>query len=80
MKAEAIKATEEWYEALQSLPFKSSRYSILFFMTWIFGIVKPGKTLYLLKQKSKVRATGKKRKVIPLMGTIQDYHTAKNEH
>ena len=32
--------------------------------------------LHLLKQSAKVRAGAKKRKVIPLLGSIQDFHKA----
>ena len=44
-----IKATDEWYEALQAMPFKSSKTILNELIITIFNIVKPGKTLHLLK-------------------------------
>ena len=44
-----------------------------------FPTEKPGKTIYLLKAKSKPHMAGKKRKVVPLLGSIQDYQTQKEQ-
>ena len=69
-KIEAIKATDEWYDALQSMPFKSSRlFFALQFIKYIL-IGKNGKTLYLLEQTAKASTKRKKRAVVPLLGTI----------
>ena len=38
---------------------------------------KNGKTLYLLKQSSQVIKAKKQRKIVPLLGTIKDYHAAR---
>ena len=40
-------------------------------------IEKNGKTLYLLKQSSKKIAAKKQRKQVPLLGTIKEYHAAR---
>ena len=40
---------------------------------------KPGKTLYLLKSNSKVIAKGKKRKVVPLLGSIDEFKESKKK-
>ena len=37
---------------------------------------KNGKTLHLLKQSAKTIASSKKRKTVPLLGSIKDYHMA----
>ena len=42
-----------------------------------FSIEKPGKTIFLLKSKSKPHQGGKKRKEVPLLGTLQEYQTQK---
>ena len=78
-KRHAIKATDEWYEALNNLPFKSSKFPCLLWFTECWHIEKKGKTLHLLKQSSKKIRHGKKKKVIPILGTIQAYHSARND-
>ena len=40
---------------------------------------KPGKTLYLLKSNSKAIAKGKKRKVIPLLGSFGEFKESKKK-
>ena len=42
-----------------------------------FSIEKPGKTIFLLKSKSKPHQGGKKRKEVPLLGTLQEYQSQK---
>ena len=43
---------------------------------------KPGKTIHLLKAASKPVVSGKKRKKIPVLGSLQDYQAqqAQKEH
>ena len=53
--------TDEWAQELQSMPFTSQ---------------KKGKFLNLLKASAKPINKNKKRKVIPLLGSIKDYHNA----
>ena len=77
MKPQAIKATDEWLNALKELPYKSRKLLILSFLIVSICIEKNGKTLYLLKQSSKIISSKKKRKVVPLLGTIKDYHAAR---
>ena len=48
-KKHAIQATDEWYEALQSMPYKSSKLKITVFLKSILCLGKNGKTLHLLK-------------------------------
>ena len=69
-KPDAIQATDEWMEQLQMLPYKSCKHSIQLLLIHIHNIEKNGKTLYLLKQKSKATKPKKKRKIIPLLGSI----------
>ena len=52
-KNEAIVATDEWYDALKNLPFKSCKYALIFGLMLCIFIEKNGKTLHLLKQKAK---------------------------
>ena len=53
--------TDEWYDMLQAMPFTSK---------------KSGKMLNLLKASAKPISKNKKRKVIPLLGKIGDFHQA----
>lgn len=53
-KPQAIKATDEWLSALKELPYKSCKFIYLSIIMIIYYIEKNGKTLYLLKQSSKV--------------------------
>ena len=53
--------TDEWAQELQSMPYTSQ---------------KKGKFLNLLKASAKPINKNKKRKVIPLLGSIKDYHNA----
>ena len=78
-KKQAIVASEAWLEELKHLPFKSCK--IFTVLNYIFFsiIEKNGKTLHLLKQSAKTSKAKKQRKIIPLLGSIQDYHkTSKN--
>ena len=61
MEEEAIKMTDEWARELQSMPYTSQ---------------KKGKFLNLLKASAKPIKKDKKRKIIPLLGSIKDYHNA----
>ena len=71
-----IKATDEWIAELQNLPFKSCKY-IVQSLIYVFIISeKNGKTLHLLKQSAKTITSSKKRKIVPLLGSIKDFHAA----
>ena len=61
MKQQTIKMTDQWYEELKSMPFTSK---------------KNGKMINLLKASAKPINKNKKRKVIPLLGTIKDFHAS----
>ena len=69
----SIKATDEWYEELQKMPFLSSKYHQHLSTNLYISIAKRGKTLHLLKASSKKIKSQKRRKVIPLLGSIKDY-------
>lgn len=43
------------------------------------SIEKSGKTLHLLKAKSKPQKSGRKRKVIPTLGTFSQYKESKSK-
>ena len=58
------------------MPFKSRKYNFTEFLTLTFITGKNGKTLHLLKQSAKSFTSRKKRKVIKILGSIQDYHNA----
>ena len=75
-KNHAIKATDEWYDALQAMPFKSSKYYSTILFTRFIIIGKNGKTLHLLKQTAKKTQKRKKRTVIPLLGSLSKYNEA----
>ena len=60
----AIEISKYWEEELKDMPFVSQ---------------KPGKTLYLLKSNSKVIAKGKKRKVVPLLGSFGEFKESKKK-
>ena len=74
-----IKASDEWFEALKNLPFKSSKYCQYKSTSSLSFIETNGRTLHLLKASSKKIEKNKKRKVIPLLGTIQDWHQSKRK-
>jgi len=61
------------------LPFKSSKYCHHISTLSLSFIESNGKTLHLLKNSSKKIEKNKKRKVIPLLGTIQDWHQSKRK-
>jgi len=58
------------------MPFVSSKSFYLFPLNYLSTIEKNGKTLNLLKASAKKINPSKKRKIIPLMGTIKQYHLA----
>ena len=51
--------TDEWYDMLKAMPFTSK---------------KSGKMLNLLKASAKPISKNKKRKIVPLLGKIGDFH------
>ena len=57
--------TDHWVQELKSMPFTSR---------------KNGKMLNLLKASSKPINKNKKRKTIPLFGSIKDYHASKQHN
>ena len=63
-KKSAIEISKYWEEELKDMPFVSQ---------------KPGKTLYLLKSNSKAIAKGKKRKVVPLLGSFNEFKESKKK-
>ena len=73
-KDEIIAISKFWEEELKSMPYLSCKYFILSFAHQMFIFIeKSGKTLHLLKQSSKKIQTGKKRKKIAILGTLQDW-------
>ena len=76
MKAEKIEITEEWLNELSRMPFVSRKCRFNLWLTLFLYIEKRGKTLHLLKAKSKKINPNKRRKKIPLLGTIKDFHNA----
>ena len=60
-KNKAIKVSEEWMTELKSMPFTSQ---------------KNGRTLHLLKTSAKSQQPHKKRKTLPIMGTLSEFKTA----
>lgn len=73
MKRETIEITDNWHEKLMSLPFKSSMYT--FYVGWLV-LEEPGRTIFLLKQKTKPHEGIKKRKIpepyLPELVPIKD--------
>ena len=61
-KAKSIEISAAWEAELKSLPFLSQ---------------KSGKTIHLLKASSKATVSGKKRKKIPVLGSIKHYTESK---
>ena len=57
--------TDEWYDNLKAMPFTSK---------------KAGKMLNLLKASAKPINKNKRRKAIPLLGKIGDFHKANEEN
>ena len=76
VKKQTIRATDEWWEELQRMPYISRKYNCFWWFNEWFYIEKNGKTLNLLKASAKKINPNKKRKVIRLLGTITDYHVA----
>ena len=60
----SIKITEAWQEELASMPYLS-QYS--------------GKTIHLLKQSSKPALAGKKRRKVPLLGSLEQFKESKKK-
>ena len=58
---------------MKNIPFKSCKSLLITILISYINIEKNGKKLYLLKQKAKTISAKKKRKVVPLLGSIQDY-------
>ena len=58
------------------MPFISGRYYDIVQLIELLIIGKNGKTLNLLKASAKKINPNKRRKIIPLMGTIKDFHIA----
>jgi hypothetical protein len=56
------------------MPFLSCKYFSLSFPNPHLTTEKQGKTLHLLKASSKKINPHKKRKIIPLLGSIKDFH------
>ena len=61
-KAKTIEISAAWEAELRALPYLSQ---------------KSGKTIHLLKSSSKAIAGGKKRKKIPVLGSIKHYKESK---
>ena len=59
-----IKLTEAWSEELASMPYLSQ---------------SSGKTIFLLKQNSKPALAGKKRRKVPLMGSLEQFKDSKKK-
>ena len=76
MKKHTIRATPEWIEELDKMPFISSKYLNILKFNLIYLIGKNGKTLNLLKASSKKINPNKRRKIIPLLGTIKEFQNA----
>ena len=55
------------------MPFLSCKFSLLKPNVVFYHIEKKGKTLHLLKASAKMINPNKRRKLIPLMGTIKQY-------
>ena len=58
------------------MPFISSKLILILKLTQLLCIEKNGKTLNLLKASSKKINPKKKRKVVPIFGSIKMYHEA----
>ena len=56
------------------MPFLSRKFSPNLFPNPHINIEKKGKTLHLLKASSKKINPHKKRKIIPLLGSIKEFH------
>ena len=74
-KQEAIELTDEWYSVLEQMPYNSRKYLPMMMLTIAIG--KSGKTLHLLKKKSKARVGGQKRRKIEIAGTLAEYQAAR---
>jgi hypothetical protein len=61
------------------MPFLSRKFTPNLFPKPYLNIEKKGKTLHLLKASSKKINPHKKRKVIPLLGRIGEFHKSNEE-
>jgi hypothetical protein len=61
------------------MPFLSRKFSSYLFPNPNINIEKKGKTLHLLKASSKRINPNKKRKIIPLLGSIKEFHKVNEE-
>ena len=73
MKEKTIEADPNWVEELKNMPFKSSKFILPNFDHSILSVGKNGKFIHLLKKKSKTKISRKKRKVVPILGSIKEY-------
>ena len=76
MKKQNIKVTDAWFDELLKMPFVSRKLMISWWFTVWFAIEKNGKTLNLLKASAKKINPHKKKKIIPLLGNIKEFHIA----
>ena len=65
--ADSIEVNDEWWDKLQQLPFKSCKYN---YICNVY-VEHKGRTLHLLKQKSKAVPQDRKRKKVELFGTLE---------
>ena len=68
-----ITISDAWFEELNKMPFKSCKCDHFFIPNFIHAVAKRGKTLHLLKANAKKISSQKQRKVIPLLGSIQEF-------
>ena len=76
-KEEAIEVTDEWMEVLKAMPYNSSKYNNIVVLTIL--VEKAGKTIHLLKKKSKVRVGGQKRRKVALIYSFEEYKKQKDQ-
>ena len=63
--------TDEWMEVLKAMPYNSSKYNTI--VVLIILVEKAGKTIHLLKKKSKVRVGGQKRRKVAIIYSFEEY-------
>ena len=76
-KPEAIQATDDWLQELKALPYRSCKSTLLIYLNIYYHVERNGKTLYLLKSKSKKIQPKKPRKTYQLLGSIKDFHASR---
>jgi hypothetical protein len=70
VKGETIEISEDWHRQLMSLPFKSSKFHL---NNCQFELEMSGRTVHLLKQKTKPHQGIKNRKVVaPLLPNLNE--------